>query len=211
MRGGNRGNAGGNRGGGNRNSNFGQQQQEEQQRRREQAQTIPDIQTSTVTQRTPPQRATNTQTRGQGGQGRGQTQSGARTLPNGRVRTQSGREFGKQQSTIAKGVGAQQKARAGEKGPKRAATAQNAQENNPRARLPNFDDIDEENERNRRRFVDYDEWYATYDPISNPLKSRLKRSKLRKKKGSGLVDELSLNTGNSVLESYRKLGRNLTK
>jgi len=82
----------------------------------------------------------------------------------------------------------------------------------PRAQLPNLDDINQQfQDNNRVRQVDYNDFYGTTEAVSNPIKDRLKRSKLRKKKGAGLLDTVDNSSGNSVLDSYRNLGRKLTR
>jgi hypothetical protein len=75
--------------------------------------------------------------------------------------------------------------------------------------LPTLDDID--NFVSNRRQMDYNEYYATIDPVSNPIKDKLKRSKLRDKKSKGLLGTVDNTSGNSVLDSYRNLGRKLLK
>ena len=76
--------------------------------------------------------------------------------------------------------------------------------------LPDLDDITT-NTNTRRRQVDYNQHYGTTEAISNPIKDRLKRAKLRDKKGSGLLGTVDNTSGNSILDSYRDLGRKLLK
>lgn len=131
-----------------------------------------------------------------------------------------GNKFGKQQSAIAKTVGATQKSYAKTKGPNKPSVSSNAQRNNPgkqRAQLPNLDDINSEfnnrdinGEDDRRRFVDYNEQYATTG-VKNKLKDKYKRGK-KSKKGTSIFGTLEGNqTGNSVLDSYRSLGNQLRR
>ena len=120
--------------------------------------------------------------------------------------------FGKQQSNLAESVGITQKSYAQTRGPNKPSVAVNAQKSNPRAQLPNLDDINQEFQGNtRRRQVDYNQHYATTEAISNPIKDKLKRSKLRNKKASGLLGSVNNTSGNSVLDSYRNLGRKLIR
>lgn len=77
------------------------------------------------------------------------------------------------------------------------------------SQLPTLDDID--NYVSNQRQMDYDQHYATTGPVSNPIKDKLKRSKLRNKKAKGLLGTVNNNSGNSVLDSYRNLGKRLLK
>ena len=79
--------------------------------------------------------------------------------------------------------------------------------------LPNLDDINNEfntnkdNGRGVRRSVSYEEQYATTG-VKNKLKDRYKRGK-KSKKGSSVFGTLEGKSGNSVLDSYRNLGKRL--
>jgi hypothetical protein len=87
------------------------------------------------------------------------------------------------------------------------------QRNTPNAPLPNLDDINDEfnNSGRLRRQVTYDEHYGTTDPVNNRLKDKYKRSKLRKKKSTGLLGEINTKSGNSILDSYKRLGNKLRR
>ncbi len=93
----------------------------------------------------------------------------------------------------------------------------------PRAQLPNLDDINEgiqatQNQKRyrqgqvpsdeRRQYVNYQDQYATTG-VRNKLKDRYKRGK-KSKKGSTVFGTLEgSQSGNSVLDSYRSLGKKL--
>jgi hypothetical protein len=98
-------------------------------------------------------------------------------------------------------------------------TAQQQQQ--PRAQLPNLDDINEgiqatQSQKRyrqgqvpsdeRRQYVNYQDQYATTG-VRNKLKDRYKRGK-KSKKGSTVFGTLEgSQSGNSVLDSYRSLGK----
>lgn len=94
------------------------------------------------------------------------------------------------------------------------------QQQQPRAQLPNLDDINDgikatEQKRyrqgqvpsdTRRQQVDYQDQYATTG-VRNKLKDKYKRGKKSKKGGSVLGTLEANQSGNSVLDSYRSLGK----
>lgn len=91
----------------------------------------------------------------------------------------------------------------------------------PRAQLPNLDDINDgiqatQSQKryrqgqvpsdDRRQYVNYQDQYATTG-VKNKLKDRYKRGK-KSKKGSSIFGTLEgSQSGNSVLDSYRSLGK----
>lgn len=215
------GNRGGRGQGQSRAQSFNQEDPSQRGQRNDQQQTIADRQVSAQTQRSTISNGASASNRGGGrstGFGGGRNAS-SRTNPSGRVISpRTGKEFGKQQSGIAKTVGATMKSQAGQKGPRKPATAANAAVNNPRARLPNLDDIQdemdqaEENARDGRRYVDYDVYYATSGAKQNRLKDKYKREKLRsKRKGTGLLGNVQVSSGESILDVYKDLGKSFRR
>lgn len=200
--------------GSSRAQSFNQEDPSQRGRRSEQQQTIADRQVSAQTQRSTISNGGKSSFRGGGRGGFGGSRTAkSNTNPSGRVISpRTGKTFGKQQSALAKTVGNTMKSKAGTKGPRQPATAKNAAANNPRARLPNLDDINEEFNNNEgidgRRYVDYNVYYGTTEAKKN-YKDKYKRSKLRKKKSTGLLGELNVTSGNSVLDTYKSLGSRL--
>lgn len=75
----------------------------------------------------------------------------------------------------------------------------------PKVDLPNLDDITNGDGERQRRQMDYDDYYGTSYARQNKLKDKYSK-KLKKKKG---VVSQNISSGNSVLDSYRSLGKRL--
>lgn len=127
--------------------------------------------------------------------------------------------FGKSQSSVPKTIGSQQRTpktigrqqRTYAKKPQASTAKAPSRTPNARVELPNLDDINDEFGGRVRRQITYEDHYGTTDAVSNKLKDKYKRSKLRKKKGTGLLGTVDTKSGNSVLDAYKNLGKKLTR